>query len=357
MSGTTAVTSRSQSQIAHIKEDVIDKLPDLLEKSEALLDLLIPAEVTTKSVARITKELRTPGSKLTQILASSENEFQIPRKDFGTDEYINNNFVLRKFFGSDAPGDDFRRPDAINHLANLATLVKNFLVAQWESPKTLPILETLDTCFPQSFASRFSENIHNGGTALLEETFHIGLEIRTQFVIGELAARKEDDDFVPETILAAAFYSMQTPQVASSDFFEDAMNNQNLRNILGNITSNSEEQVVTIQQRILDIFESFNGELARAAGDPIDFDHLEKFYSWPKFLTQLLQWAQQRYREISKSITEQGGVEAIVENIKGLIREMEETQSDIASQQDFSVPNAQKLQSSAPVIHNGSKQR
>lgn len=364
MSGTTAVTSRSLSQLAHIKSNVIDILPDLFQTSEALLDLLIPAEVTTKSVDRTTKNLMAPGSGLANKLRSSEADFIAAREKFGTEEYIDNSFILRKLFGSEACGIDFHRPDPVNYLANLATLVKNFLVSQEASSRTSSMLYTLDTWFPRAFALKFNEHLEIGGTALLDESFDIGLEIRTQFVIRELEERKDDDVFSPRTILASVFYHPPKSKKPTSKtpiwgkvppgFFEDANNNEHLRDVLGDMAPNSEEQARKIQQRVLDVSESFNDDIAVAAGDPMDFDHLKKWYPWIEFLTKLLQWAQFRYHEISGSIEEQGGVDAIVGDVKDIIDEINSQDTDL--EQD-SVPNTQEVASSAPIIPSSSRER
>lgn len=358
MSGTTAFTSRSQSQLAHIDSNVIDILPDLYRTSDALLDLLIPANVTAKNIDRITKNLMAPGSRLANELKFSEAEFTAARQNFGTEEYVDNGYILRSLFGSEAPGEDFARPDPVNYLANLATLVKNFLVSQEASPKTLTMLETLDKWFPKAFALDFNKHLTFGGTTLLKESFDIGLEIRTQLLIRELGERKDDDAFSPRILLASVFYNLPTSRQASQngtpilqsvsqEFFDEPANNKYLKGILGDKVPISEDQALKIHQRIIDVTESFNAEIAVAAGDPLEFDLLVKNFPWGKFLTNLLTWAQLRYYEISSNIKEQMGVETIVKDVKGIINDLISDDGDL--EQD-SLPNTREVASSVPSV-------
>lgn len=350
MSGTTAVTSRSQSQIAQIDPEIAKLLPDLYKKSVALLNLLFPKEITIETLDAVTNELKTVGHKRARKLKACESDFQKTRDSFGTEFFINNAYVLQKLFGGDGSVDDPEesdfRPDAINYLANLATLVKEFLVAERDGSKTLMTLQTLDSTFSTAFASRFDENIKCGGSALLEESFDIGLEIRTQYVIRELESKRDRDEFDFRSILLAAFCE---PEIAG----EPDDSPVQFKNILGSAVPNSEEQDLKIESQLEQIRDGAG--LRDDSQDPFDIDMLRNTFPWSQFRHQLATWAWERYDEILESIEQQGGLQKIVESLMDIIDQTEShpAETDEEEEEEPTASNPRQTR----IVPGNSKQR
>ncbi|CZR63938.1 uncharacterized protein PAC_13835 [Phialocephala subalpina] len=350
MSGSTAVTTHSQTQIKDLDPFTIcETLPDLFARSQNILDLLAPANVTEEKVEAIAKELRVNGSKRAKQLKYREETFDPARKHFGKYDYINRSHILKALVGSDEPGDGPFRPDDVLFAANLVTVVRKIMATEKRSSETLTILTRLSQ-FPEPFVRSFGEDVQYGRSGLLEQSFALGLNIRTQYVISVLENGKDHDNFNPDLVLASTFYTLDE----RSDSFEEYITNGRLNNILRGEASHSEEQVVQIDDRFNEIRTAFRqSKQAIEAGDVVDFDQLEELFPWSTFLTSLVSWARARYDEISESVAKQGGVEEIRTDLLETM-EMFDSQSAVDSRPVANIPKQRQLQYSAPIVSSGS---
>jgi hypothetical protein len=315
MSGTTAIslgTTHSAGEVAALDPLVAEYLPELFTSSCRILDLLAPTDGTKAAhsdTESIVRDLRVLGSRRARRLKHDEDKFRITRDSYGTAElYIKPKFILRKLLGTDDPGDENFRPDSILHTANLATLIKEFLVIQKESPSTSDTLWNLDKHFPEAFVGKFDGKAEFGHSALLEESFDLGLEVRTQFTIVQLEIQKDQENWDPEKILTANFYEHPSA-------LDDAILDGRLLHILGP-SPNSDDQIAKINARVNSISNAFRSSYdAIEAGDLVDFEQLATEFPWLKFLEDLVHWTRLRLNEIYQDIKEQGGVENITKSL------------------------------------------
>jgi hypothetical protein len=328
ISGTTAIssfsarTSHSQGEIGALDPMVAEMLPDLWNDSYRIMNLLAPADAQEEQVESSVKELKVSGSRLAKNLRQSERRFALTREHFGNEPYIKTTLIFQRLLGTPKPAEASSRPDAIIHAANLATLVKDFLVMEKESQSSQSILGGLDSYFPQVFVAKFEDNIQAGNSRLLDESFELALDIRTQLTIIALGFQKEQESWNPEQILLDSFYDAPPQRSRSSiSDFEDAVRNGRPRDLMGAGSTLADHQSAEVLQRVKDIRSTFRHNTdAIELGDLVDFERLEELFPWVKFLTDLVHWSRMRLDEISEGIKQQGGVlnitQSFIEAIK-----------------------------------------
>jgi hypothetical protein len=365
MSGTTAIssfstrTSHSQGEIGALDPMVAEILPDLWNTSYPILDLLAPVDASKDQVESIIRELKVSGSRLAKSLRYNEEKFGISRQHYGNENYIKTTLIFRRLLGSADPEEGSFRPDAIIHTANIAMLVKDFLVIQKESQSTRSILMGLDSYFPEVFVAKFDSDIRFGNSRLLDESFDLALDIRTQFTIVALGFQGEQEKWDPDQLLAATFYDPPQQRSPPLSYFEDIIRNGQPKNIMGTGLPTTESQNAKVLDRVRLIHSAFRqGNEALEAGDLIDFDQLEELFPWLKFLTDLVHWSRLRLEEISEGIKQQGGVKAIT---KSFIEAIKNNDSQVDINYDPPPPSSviapRQLQPPAEIIPVASGQR
>jgi hypothetical protein len=366
ISGTTAIssfsarTSHSQGEIGSLDPMVAEMLPDLWNDSYRIMNLLAPADAHEEQVESIVKELKVSGSRLAKSLRQSERRFALTREYYGNEPYIKTTLIFQRFLGTPNPAEVSSRPDAIIHTANLATLVKDFLVMEKESQSSQSILGGLDSYFPQVFVAKFEDNIVAGNSRLLEESFELALDIRTQLTIIALGFQKEQESWDPEQILLDSFYDAP-PQRSRSPIsgFEDTVKNGRPRDLMGAGSTLDDRQTAEVLQRVKDIRSTFrHNNDAIELGDLVDFERLEELFPWVKFLTDLVHWSRMRLDEISEGIKQQGGVLNITKSFIEAIQ-INDSQVDISydAPPPSSVIAPRQLQPAAKILPGASGQR
>jgi hypothetical protein len=363
MSGTTAIssfsarTSHSQGEIGALDPMVAEILPDLWNTSYSILNLLAPMDASKDDVESIARELKVSGSRLAKSLRYDEEKFGISRQHYGNENYIKTTLIFRRLLGSAEPDEGDFRPDAIIHAANIATLVKDFLVIQKESQSTRSILMGLDSYFPEAFVTKFDNDIRFGNSLLRDESFDLALDIRTQFTIVALGFQKEQEKWDPDQILAATFYDPPQQRSSNLSYFEDSIRNGRPKNIMGTglTTDQQNAQVLDRVRLIHSAFRQSNDALE--AGDLVDFEQLEELFPWVKFLTDLVNWSRLRLEEIAEGIKQQGGVKAIT---KSFIEAIKSNDSQVDINYDpppSSIIAPRQLQPPAEIVPGASGQR
>lgn len=320
MSGTTARTTHSHAEIAALDPILVEILPQLFSTSYHILDLLAPLDADQEVVESIVRDLKILGSPRAKRLRHYEELFNVTRAKYGGDRYISTSFILRRLLGNGNPAEASFRPDAALHTANIATLLKEFFVLSKESPQTPMHLGVLDNTFPNGFAGKFVENPEYGNSALLDEFFNMGLQIRTQMTIINLAQYQEHEDFNPEDFLATAFFEVPSEQSQGLSVYEDAVKNGQPKPILHGGPPNSDKQNDMILEEVMAIKSAFReSEAAEEAGDLIDFDLLDGRFPWMTFLTNMVQWSRSRLNEIAEDVKGRGGIESITEALAEIV--------------------------------------
>jgi hypothetical protein len=328
MSGTTALTSYSQQELAELdSEMIVETLPDLSNTAFQLLELLAPPKATQSDIGSILKELQIPGSMLGRKLNVKEQAFDSYRTVFGSDLFINVSYIMRKLFKEhkSSRGD----PEAVLRGANIATLIKTFLVAQPDSLDTMPKLQRLDDMFPIPFLGDYRDQAEVRNISAMDQAFQMALEIRTQTIISALKSQQSDAGYDPDLLLAQIFFEPPAEQDASWPAYDSLVQNGRLRKIAGLstdfITQDAmNKYTVLVRERVGSIREFFQLDPdAIDDGDYVDWDGLNENFSWTEFLTRLVNWSQQRTDDIRASITRQGGIQNIRKQVADAVNELD----------------------------------
>ncbi|KAG9241678.1 hypothetical protein BJ878DRAFT_545002 [Calycina marina] len=322
-SGTTAVTTHSQEQLeAMSPADMIDNLSGLYDASCGVMNLLAPEKFSTPRVGDVLgdvqrglQDLKIPGSKLSKKFKKREDTFTEFRQHYGSTEFIQLQMTWRKLFKTDSPHVGVFRPDAILYAANVATAIKDITSKSNQSVSTPVHLRSLEAKFPESFLSSFDKEYSMGKSTLLEQSFELALDIRTQAVIADLLHSNEKPAYNPDSILASTFYQSELdPGAEDLDGF---FNDQPVVSVLGELVQNTKFQSETIKQRVFDIRVAFRYSApAKESGDLVDLESLSENFPWSEFITKMMMWGRLRLIELTNNVREQGGMELITEALK-----------------------------------------
>ncbi|EEH41917.1 hypothetical protein PAAG_03838 [Paracoccidioides lutzii Pb01] len=180
----------------------------------------------------------------------------------------------------------------------------------------------LDELFPTFFISSFESQEDDefpkpGQSALLAETFKLGLEIRTQLAINYLRSEQESSSkFDPFELLAEVF-------MVSTDEGDEV---EKLRGWqLGGLDAEygkiSDQFLNETHERLTAIQECFvSGNVV----SPVDFAKLESAFPWSDFVTQAAKWIRMRVNEIDEELEEQS---SLAEALEMLQTEVDRTSS------------------------------
>jgi hypothetical protein len=149
----------------------------------------------------------------------------------------------------------------------------------------------------------------------LEETFTLGLELRTQLAVSLLERSAYDDEFNPDEALEEIFFRSEASQ-ANGDF----VRGWSVAALGGEQTSLSRDFQNLVVQRISEIRTFLpTDSQSLENGDIVDLDGLAGAFPWEPVALQLLQWVRLRHSELNASIEGIGGPAAILANVKKAI--------------------------------------
>lgn len=321
VSATTAfsnTTSYSVKALADIDPSAVERLPELFFSARDILDLLAPPDASRDQVESLFKDLKISGSERAISLREAEDDFKQVREPYGTREtYIQLQFIMRKLFGKHAPEGSFR-PDALVHVANLATMVKEFLVYEQHGVAIHAALADLEN-FPAPFITSFDKVVQYGISKLLTDSFDMFLDFKTQSTIAALRDAKEQDNFSPDDILARNFFDEPEELTEEKAYFDDVLENGSPKGMFG--VAVTHDKLVMINDRIETILSAFReGEDAQDAADLVDFEKLEDMFPWLDFLTKLVNWSRKRLVEASQAIERQGGLDNVAKELMQVIQ-------------------------------------
>lgn len=309
ISGTTTRTSHSAQELAELDpESMLDALPDLLGASTKVLNLLAPQNADEAHIIRNAKDLRDPGSRASKNLQRLEDTFQLQRDLYGTEQYINTILVLRKLLDVrrfNEVGSGPWRPDGVLQMANLATLAMIFLPATMDDPIAHSGLEKLGRDFPSPFlfeteATQTGFVASMGNSGMVESTFSMALEVRTQVFVMQATQHSDKPNFDPDDILKQVFFEGDQ---AIKGWDTPGLRGEEL----------SKQQVQVIMQRMAMIARMFSEDpRSLRTGRLVDLERLSATFSWSSFMTKLAAWCRIRLDEIEAQLEYQGGLENVV---------------------------------------------
>ncbi|PQE24293.1 myb dna-binding domain protein [Rutstroemia sp. NJR-2017a BVV2] len=274
-------------------DEVVDALPDLYDTALKILQSLANHNGSTRLPIEL-KRLR--------------KAFRVHRETFkgeDPDSYISVH-VIQKLLGShdESPARD---PGALLHTANLAML-KCHIIDQRQSrassEEILDFFQMLERQFPKAFLSDWKSS------NLAAETFAISLDIRTQRAIFLFRQLENDPNFDPDEIVKSIFLNKEDEVRAvegiGTDVFPFPL------------------QKLEIQQRLEAIRQSFlEADGATGPGEYVDFTALEGQFPLSDFYDDILDYTKQLLDELRDEVNRLGGIENIVESLKGVVADNE----------------------------------
>ncbi|ERF71417.1 hypothetical protein EPUS_08686 [Endocarpon pusillum Z07020] len=344
--GTSAFTTKSHH------EDMIFGLKALFVDSEQIVDFLNKKDFSDMLVVRSFQQLNSRGSEKLRRLLSRLRDSCEPFGKWELNDPVPFNLqdIVRKILGArywQQVGIGQWRPDAIFQLANLANFAAAILGPSATSGQESGVLNTMLEQFPYPFTYGFEEPIEGplrkGYSSLLEETFVVGLEIRTQLAIALFVERESKPNFDPDGVLDEVFF---TEDDEKSKRFR-SFNAEGLC-IQERILPKRFERPVS--QRIQALREHFPDNIEGM----VNIRSLKISFPWENFLSQTMSWVQARADELIQQIENQGGVNKIQQSLQEKANSARNLRlHDVAEDWQRALPGANKavasLQNVPPV--------
>ncbi|SLM38425.1 Homeodomain-like [Lasallia pustulata] len=319
ISGTTARTSHSAQELDDLDpEGMLDALPDLLGAANKILNFLAPQN-THPSYIINDKDLQDSGSRATKNLRRLEATFRLQRGLYGSEQYINHPIALRALLKErhfNEVGSGPWRPDGVLQTANLTTLAMTILPARKRDPSAQHALEKLGRDFPTPFlhgieVAPTGSNASMGNSTMLEDTFAMALEVRTQFSIMLLSRHMDRPNFDPDTVLKQVFFESEN---AVKGWDTPGLRAEEL----------SMQQVKVIKEHVRVIRDTFpEDSQALESGQFVNLDRLNVMFPWHMFRAKIASWCRMRQDEIERQLEYQGGLESIVQALGDEIKRRE----------------------------------
>ncbi|TKA77884.1 hypothetical protein B0A49_01680 [Cryomyces minteri] len=326
VSDTSEKTSFSILEIAELDRDVmLEILPDLHQASSGLLRIIAPDQQPVQDSHAIIEELKVKDSKTSKILKLRLATLATHVQNFTSQDYLRPDLILRCLLKAGSVkelGSQAWRPDEVFYKANLASFARAIISMDRESDDAWNALNSADTDFPNAFLSAFMQsdpgttNLSTGGSALLEQTFQLGLEIRTQMVVVLLMARRNED---VDKILAQVFCDLPVDKELTTQEYKDALEDGILRGwdtdgLTLDDKQESREFVVAVARRVKTIRQFFGDGLESTKPEvAVGIGELQEKFPWPDFQIKVIEWTRRRNREIDSQIKNKGGIDRVSE--------------------------------------------
>ncbi|KKZ60423.1 hypothetical protein EMCG_00709 [[Emmonsia] crescens] len=305
ITGTTLLATDSEHESREIDPSImIEALPDLDTSAKNALRILAPQAF---SLTSILKSLETASFR-TRVRRIRET-FETQKKYFGGQHFIPVETATNMLPSLEhIPW----HPDEFFQKANLAQFALDLIPFRGKNSSfSEDYFSALDELFPTFFMSSFlsledDRITKTGQSALLAQTFQLGLEIRTQFAIAELQREQESSlEFDPNTVLDDIF----TAYMNSGDEVEK-LRGWEINGLQAEQDKISDEFRDEINERRESIREYFNTD---DTSNPVDFTGLESSFPWSEFVVQAAKWIRMRANEIDEQLENQISLNEAVE--------------------------------------------
>ncbi|KAF2645140.1 hypothetical protein P280DRAFT_391931 [Massarina eburnea CBS 473.64] len=331
MSGTTAISSFSMVQAEMLEGRLIMRhLPRLHEATSDFLDHLVPDE---PGLDHLQKHMRNDEKRI-NYMQMPDSTFTIDYNDFdgvlslhlahfrGDHQYIYPRAIHTALFGSNHNVAASQTGlDLIIYQANLAIITKDMIHTDRSSKTAWDSIRGLEYHFPALFLADLDPNVDastsvSGDSALLQETFALALDLRTQLAILWLIRRSNDDefDFDPDGVLADVFLRGSVGVDGDT------------RTVRGWGVPALGGEDAPLPEAFSDQVVERCKELRKYCEEPtlgeggIDLDGIGAAFPWRLSIIRLLSWARLRKAELRRSLANMGGIGAIREKIQSQIQ-------------------------------------
>ncbi|EEQ91107.1 myb-like DNA-binding protein [Blastomyces dermatitidis ER-3] len=336
ITGTTLLATDSEHESRELDPSImIEALPDLDTSTKNALRILVPQAFSLTTLLKNLKNA-TFRARVKRI----RDTFETQKKYFGGQHFITVEAAVNMLPSlKHIPW----YPDEFIQKANLVQFALDLIPLRGNmSPFSEYHLSDLDESFPVLFISSFlspeDDRITTPGqSALLDETFQLGLELRTQRAIAELRSGEQEInvEFAPDSILETVF----TAFAKSGDESERLLGWKisGLRDEGGGIPERFYEKVL---ERRASIRKTFNVDETTTF---VHFDELESTFPWSEFVVQACKWIRMRANEIDEQLEKQASLNEAVEILQIEV----DRRSSLDQQSIASIP---KSTTSAPSV-------
>lgn len=286
-------------------------LKPLSVDSEQVLNFLASKTFADTSVGRSFQQLNSPSSqRLARLLSRLKDSCETfgERDDFIP---ITVESAIDRMLGArwQTASTDRWLLFPLFQLANLATFAGAVLGPDARSGYDFGVLHIMNEQFPSPFTSAFGErddgSLEKGFSRLLDGTFAVGLEIRTQFAIWLLSERRSERNFDPDIILNRVFcVGNDGDDTQFLGFPAEGLS------ISDRVLPKEFEPAVS--QRIQELREHFSEHIDYS----VDIASLTAAFPWEHFLAQTISWVQARAAELSQQIDDRGGLSIIQQRLQ-----------------------------------------
>lgn len=304
-SGTTARTSRSALESANLDaEDALDAFPALVSSSDGLLRFLVPDKFTRETITSIRRDVQSKETRACKNFLRLGKTFQVQRDVFGSDLLLDPLQIVKALTGTkdafDLPPGSWR-PDSLLQKTNFAVLA-SYILTSPRNAENETFWQELDHEFPRHFLgdSGNSMDSKRGQRSLSQETFHLALEIRTQYVIMLLRGHLEQINFDFDLVIKQVFFTEL-----------DNLRGWDLAGFRSEDLTHDAEDAIT--QRIHAIRHACKQNPSSESGADIDIvERVSNEFPWDDFIYQSIHWIRKQLDEIGIQIASVGGADAIL---------------------------------------------
>lgn len=325
MSGTTAISSFSMVEAEFLEPKyMLRHLRKLCESAEEFLEHLAPANGGTPQDFQNIREIQKPDSDFTEDYRDFDIELNVHLKHFKSEEhnYIHVRAMHRALFGlnRDVPAAQSGL-DLILYLTNLLIFAKTMIHSDRSTKETWDVLRQLDHSFPSHFVCSLISGIKPtpaGESALLEDTFALALELRTQLAILVLERSTDEDSTTnPDDLISEVFFHSEASQIADGSEFRG----WNISALGGDESTLPKGFEKAVEKRLAEIRGFFYSEESFEHRTLVNIEGLSERFAWESTILRLLHWVRLRHGELHAAIVELGGPASILRSVKQAIEE------------------------------------
>jgi hypothetical protein len=318
MSGTTAISSFSMVEAEFLEPRFILKhLGKLHNSAEEFLEHIAPDNGNMQGDMRNIRETLQPGSDYNEEYHDFDMVLNVHLQHFRSEEgYIHIRAIHRALFGTNGGAAASQSGlDLILYLTNLLVFAKHIRSDRnakdmWEA------LRNLDITFPEQLMPSLiqgAEPTAAGESALLQDTFDLALDLRTQLAILVLQRSSTDPELNPDDVVTEVFLRSESSQATDGSFVR-GWNVTALGGEDSSLPKVFENAVVERLEKIREFFPMDEESLEH--GDVVDLEGLGDSFPWEPTILRLLHWVRLRHRELRTVIDGIGGAMAIARNVK-----------------------------------------
>ena len=322
MSGTTAISS-----FTFVEGDTLNArfmlrhLMKLHDEAVELLNHLAPDDSNIKDLHDRIEEMEMGDSDFVADYEDFSRQLSTRLAHYRgeSQQYIHIRAIHAALFGPDRDGAAAQTGlDLLLYQANLAVFAKDMINTDRNDKNMVGILRGLDSLFPALFLPALVIDADaaapsTGDSALLQETFELALDLRTQLAILYLLQGSADHAFDPIAALEEVFFNpnLENPNepatVRGWDIFAMGGDGSTLPEAFA---QEVEVRVAEIRQDIID------GEGSQEQRLSIDLESLWARFPWKAVVLRLLGWVRDRNIELEGAIRQCDGAAGISQKIK-----------------------------------------